>query len=379
MKTCIIHPGAPKTGTTSIQQTLGWNLKDPKFRLISRDDRWGNMALRVLFREGSRDHFISVGTFRPQGFYRFQKSCLRTLNNSLRRAAAEGVTPVLSAEDLFNSSESDLEHLKGFMEERGFRCRVVVYIRPTHDWLESGIQQFVKTRLTSIDGLHRFIVQRSQRSLLDVLDRFDRVFQRQNVDVFAFNPSSFPNGCVVMHFCTHLGIRMDRSQIIRANESLNLNSMRLLAAWSTYGKRWSRQLPDDMRVKILVRLLQSLDGPRLIVHPSLVQSFLDQHTKDQAKLEARLGQEFPTTWNTRSAESGIRSLAELLEFPEEPLAWLARQTGQAPVFPGTGEEKAREVALQMNRLRLLSDPTRLSTELRNRMHYQWKRFWQQFN
>jgi hypothetical protein len=255
----------------------------------------------------------------------------------------------------------------------------VVYIRPTHDWLESGIQQFVKTRLTSIDALHRFIVQRSQRSLLDVLDRFDRVFQRQNVDVFAFNPSSFPNGCVVMHFCTHLGIRMDRSQIIRANESLNLNSMRLLAAWSTYGKRWSRQLPDDMRVKILVRLLQSLDGPRLIVHPSLVQSFLDQHTKDQAKLEARLGQEFPTTWNTRSAESGIRSLAELLEFPEEPLAWLARQTGQAPVFPGTGEEKAREVALQMNRLRLLSDPTRLSTELRNRMHYQWKRFWQQFN
>jgi hypothetical protein len=45
MSTCVLHIGQHKTGTTSIQSTLFWGLRDRRFRLLSLDSFFGNRLL----------------------------------------------------------------------------------------------------------------------------------------------------------------------------------------------------------------------------------------------------------------------------------------------------------------------------------------------
>lgn len=46
LRPCMVHVGMYKTGTTSIQTTLYWRLRDRRFRLLTRDAAWGNLAIR---------------------------------------------------------------------------------------------------------------------------------------------------------------------------------------------------------------------------------------------------------------------------------------------------------------------------------------------
>ena len=149
MKTLILHPGAPKTGTTSIQQTLGWNLRDSRFRLISQDDRWGNLTAATLFGMESGQDVLDHSFRSTAALERFRNRCRQKLDSRLQQALAREVTPVYSGEIFFRLSASELRRAKEFFEKRGFSCRVVIYVRPTLDVLESGIQQYVKARLTS--------------------------------------------------------------------------------------------------------------------------------------------------------------------------------------------------------------------------------------
>ena len=61
MERCILHVGMPKTGTSSIQETLYHGLKDPRFRYISleRGRTATNRALTVLFADPAEGSFLA--------------------------------------------------------------------------------------------------------------------------------------------------------------------------------------------------------------------------------------------------------------------------------------------------------------------------------
>lgn len=379
MNTCIFHVGCPKTGTTSIQQTLGWKLKDPAFRLVSRDAAWGNLALCVLFKTNPMEMpLLREKSISSQTVQRLKNHSLRILNASLQRARQSQITPIISGEAAYRFSESEMEHVKAFLAERGFACRVSVCVRPTQDISESGFQQFIKTFHAAPDKIELIIRSRT----MDYEERLrvmDKVFGRENVDVFAFNPAWFPDGCAVQNFCKRYGIACDKRDVIRTNESVNLNAIKLLFAWSLYGERTKNTRYDLFRTRLIVRRLQSLEGPRLTFHRDLMTAKLEQHAREQPALEQRLGHAFPASWRTRGPDEGIRSLNDLMDYPPELLDWLARQTGQKAITHGSGPSTAMQVAQQLKSLRLLSDPKVLAGSLRswmefnvNRMRSAWR-------
>ena len=49
MPSCILHVGMPKTGTSSIQESLLFGLSDPRFRYISFGDPNAGEFLESLF------------------------------------------------------------------------------------------------------------------------------------------------------------------------------------------------------------------------------------------------------------------------------------------------------------------------------------------
>lgn len=363
MTICILHVGCPKTGTTSIQQTLGWKLKDPAFRLVSRDAQWGNSALGVLFKQKPASYLRAKGVS-VKDIDRLKKYYLRALDASLRHAREAKVIPILSGEVAYRFTESEMRHVKMFLAERGFDCRIALCIRPTHDISESGFQQHIKTFHSSPEKLKRLISSRfmSYKERIRVLDK---VFSRDYVDVFAFNPKWFREGCAVLNFCDRYGITISSADVVRTNESLNLNVIKLLYAWSVYGERTKCNGYNLLRTRLIARKLQSLAGPRLTFHRDLIPEQLDEHAREQPALEERLGHPFPASWRTRAPDEGIRSLEELIDYPQEVLEWLARETGQKVVALGKGTSAAEQVAKQIESLHLLSDPKILSSALRS--------------
>ena len=372
MKTCLIHVGSPKTGTTSIQRTLGWNLRDHRFRLISKDDMWGNLAIGALFLTDPESHrtlrIHRVVGHRLQGV---KANSRRHFESSLRQAHREEFPPIISGEIAYRFTPQEFERLRSFLADHGFKSRIVVCLRPTIDIQESAFQQFVKMGA---------LAQHTKREVPGIRIDYrthvcimDEVFGRENVDAFVFAPTTFPNGCAVMNFCQRYGIEMSPDQVLRENESVNLNAMKLLYAWNSFGPRQKLGGIAFFRRHMLVRRVTAVPGPRFTFHSERLAWVMEQHLKDQAWIEERIGVPFPATLRRRDPDEGIRTDDDLLDFSPDVLDWLAHQTGQKVLTPGRGEATARQVVDQMKRLRLVTDPAVLSTELGLRLKARWSR------
>jgi hypothetical protein len=372
MKTCLIHVGSPKTGTTSIQRTLGWNLRDPRFRLISKDDMWGNLAIGSLFLTSTESrrtfHIHRLTGWRLK---RVQANSRRHLESSLRQAHRKEFTPIISGEIAYQFTSQEFERLRSFLADHGFQSRIVVCLRPTLDIQESGYQQYVK-----MGDLAQHIKQEVPGVRIDYrqhISIMDQVFGRENVDAFVFNPATFSHGCAVMNFCQRYGIEMSPDQVLRENEGVNLNAMKLLSAWNSFGPPPRRGGLAFFLRHLLLRKLRDLPGPRFEFHSERLAWSMEHHLKDQAWIEERIGAPFPATLRRRDPDEGIRTDDDLLDFSPDVLDWLARQTGQKVLTPGRGEATARQVVDQMKRLRLVTDPAVLSTELGLRLKARWSR------
>ena len=347
---CLLHLGQPKTGTTSIQESLFWGLDDSRFRLVSLDCDFGNKTVDCAFQESLDDRRTAFLDSTP----RHRRALLGTrsrdyLDRALRAAGRAGVTPVISAEVAFWKETPPAENLWRFVTDRGFEPRIICYLRAPFDMDESRLQQAVKIGRRPWDWL-----ERSQTTFPEpmVLANLDRIFGRAQVEAFVFDPNSFPERCVVRHFCQAAGIQMDPARIVRSNESLNRNALQFVSVFnrqarvgSGYSGTWFR-----LRRAVLIQALSTLPGAPFRLHLSvheLRRPLLEPHLP---WLEERLGQPFPLTLARRLPDDGICQERQLLDFDPAALEWLAQRTGSRPVSVRSGPEAARQVTEQLNRL-----------------------------
>ena len=348
MSTCVLHIGQHKTGTTSIQSTLFWGLRDRRFRLLSLDSFFGNRLLLTAFLDrplGRRGVFLRGIT--PGQFPRWAHRSRAYLDRTLAASRRDGVTPIISAECVWGFQESELMALRRFILDRGFEPRVVAYLRPPFDRVESEMQQVARL---GIADLWPRCVLRPPQSLLSDVQRIDAVFGRRQVTVFPFDQRGFPDRCVVRHFCDFVGIDLDRVPILRENESLSLDAFRFLHAFNGAHPARANRTSVFVRRAILERTLRDLPGRVLRLHESLQAPLLDRLTPELSALTDRLGGALPLTTVHRSPDAGLRDEAELFSYSPEALDWLARRCGQSAVDSAAGPETARQVARQLNRL-----------------------------
>lgn len=356
MRRCIVHVGFPKTGTTSIQSSLLYGLRDPRFRFLTLDTDFGNLLVVSAFREGFGEGrgFFSQGISPRQAAASGTRS-RRHLDRSLAAAARRGVTPILSAEVIVGFDGVSLGRLRDFLAERGWSPQVVVYLRPPFDYFASLLGQRVRANLLFERDTMAF-ASNERINPIKVLRRLDEVFGAAAVAPHWFEPASFPGRCVVRHFCGTLGIDFRGEDVVRENDSLNLAAIRFLYAMIHMGHGRRPDLVGRLRWQVLIERLAGVPGPPLRLHARITETIAERLRPDWGWLESRFGRPLPMTSRSAGPDEGIRGIEDLLDFSPESLEWLARTTGRPVVRAGRGDDTVRETVEQLRSLGIAGSP-----------------------
>lgn len=347
----------PKTGTTSIQESLFFGLNDSRFQYFTGGEINTARALILLGSDGNLpQHFHGTQGQNAAFLATERRTIHQRLVSILEGAKRSGRELILSGETCWRMSESELRKLRTLLEQNGLCVQVIAYIRPWKEWLESNFAQRVPLNCmygSHPDPLPTFVpLNPVQIDYRNRIETFDQVFGRENVVFRKFQPSVFPEGCVTRDFCQLTGISLHDSRIRRANESLRLDAVRLLCA---FGKYANREPPLGRFItwqhSWLMKRLLKLPGRTLRFHSSVVEPHLRLLLPDLERIEERIGASLREDWTKHDSGDCIRTVDDLFRFSEESLAWLEAETGVELPRGGTLEETARQVGERIHRLR----------------------------
>lgn len=344
--TCVLHVGMPKTGTSSIQDSLYHGLSDERFRYVSLGHVNSTVYLVTLFRDRPETTWpfwlLGIPSSR---IGRMRSNFTWRLRRALERCVAQGRTPIVSAECCWTFTETELGRMRDFFESCGFGIRAVAYVRPLKSWMESMFQQLVKAGRWDFDPRFGSSPGRSDwHELSRILSTLERVFGRDSVDVRAFVRSQLHEGCAVRDFCRVLGINFDSRAVVRSNDALSADAVTLLCAYNRYCPTRPTWTP------LLEHRLRDLGGAPLRFHSSMVADWIDVIEREQDTVRARYGIDISEDPKAHDSGPCIRTQDDLFRHSRSAVEWLASASRSRMVIPGEGEATSREVATQVERL-----------------------------
>jgi hypothetical protein len=347
----------PKTGTSSIQESLFFGLKDSRFQYFTGGEINTARALILLGTESELPrHFHGAQGSNSNFLLRERQSLQKRLARSLDEAARTGRELIVSGENCWRMSATELQRLKSVLESRGAIVQVIAYLRPWKAWLESNFAQ--RAQLACKFGSRSpFPTTPELASPVQIdyhnrIETFDKVFGRENVVFRKFDPAQFPEGCVTRDFCQRTGISLSPDQIRRANESFRLSAVRFVCAYGKFANReatsgrWTTWQHHWLMTRLLV-----LPGPTLRFHSSVIEPILRPLLPDLDRIEERIGSSLREDWTKSDGEECIRTEDDLYQFSDQSLDWLESETGARVPRGLPVQESAQRVGDIIHRMR----------------------------
>ena len=250
---------------------------------------------------------------------------------------------VLSSEGVSKMSEEALVNLKAYLDSRFDKVTVIGYVRPPVSYMQSLFQQGIRTgRRKSLQVGVRY----KQR-----LQAIDRVFGRGNVRLFTFDRTTLLNGDVVQDFVHQIGHTIPPDAVMRANESISLETLAVLLMRNAYGENIAPQ-----RASALVEGFQDLGRSKLKFHSDFAQPVLDRRRDDLEWTADRLQTSFLD--KATHAADAIKSEEQLrlIALAQEAavLALLDSEIGQLDDGNPYADEAARVLRLDDRTTRLVA-------------------------
>ena len=314
MKTCWVHIGMHKTGSTSIQASLARAKRGDGWTYVKLDDRQNlNQALFAMFDSNPARHplFAFRGLTDEQLKVR-QEWMLGKLAGLLEKAGDGRF--ILSAEMASVMDEAGVIAMRDFLAARCDEVKVIGYVRAPFGFKNSIFQEQVKHGKGSLR-----LVGPGYRSRFE---KYDRAFGQENVNLRVFDPAAFPSCCVVTDFCEWVGISdIESSKVQRVNESLCREACGMLYAYRKYGPGYGTGadvVRENMR---LVTPLLAMDGGKFNLSHDLLK-LSEAELEDLAWMENRLGRTL--TEKAPDVDNAVASEAELLTVTRETCMDFAR-------------------------------------------------------
>lgn len=328
LRPLILHVGMPKTGTSSLQESLFRCLSDRRFRYVGLGMVNASRAIQCLVGDEPvvRHAHPSQG-IDPEAIRQLAPHFRGCWERQMKRAIAADATPIVSAEDCWFMARKELERLRELIEAASHRAKVIVYLRPPLAWLASMFQELLKS------GHHRFVdellidpsVTRSPGwDHLERLETFAEVFGRDRLCVRLFRREALAEGCVVADFCREVGIDMRPRRVRRVNESLSLEATRFLYAFNRHVRATDRRAFRE--VLLLLRRLQECPGQPPTLHPDLLAPVQSRIAASAAAIGTDFGIELREEFDAHGVEV-LRSEEDLLRYSSESLEWLDAALG----------------------------------------------------
>lgn len=304
MSRLILHIGMPKTGTSSIQETL-FSLGElglVSYAKLGVANHGGIIA--SVFEEDShawRGHRVAgrskkeIEQFNDQALIRLKKVC------------EDRGQQIISGEGIWHMSEASLVKLRDFFSDHFDRIEVVGYVRSPASFIASAFQQLVKNH-----GLARLRAGTYYPHYRDKFEKFDRVFGVENVALRLFDPKQLAKGDVVVDFCQHLGESIKLESILRVNESISLEATAVLFAYRREGPQYGSYRGKGRDNNALVASLVGFGTSKLRLSNTLIEPVLERHRDDIEWIERRLNHTITDQGASLDADA-ISSEAQLLD------------------------------------------------------------------
>lgn len=319
MGTAILHIGMHKTGSSSIQDTLyalRHDLKEFHYLDMGRSNASGQLQYAFMNTGDCIRRIVKLGHEpKPRKIKNRKQIALDKL--SLQLNQARGKTLIISAEGLLNLPRPELRILKKMIDDHFRHTIVVAYIRRPKSYIESAFQEILKFRNTKLDD--SFISKPVYRIMLE---KFENVFGSNSLHYWLFDIDKLRNGCVVSDFCEKIGLNIRPEQIVRTNDGLSLEAVRLLYLYRKYiGDQKTAE--DHFR---LIDKLALMPGEKLQFSDGMMAQCLGESSRDIKWMEQRLGKG-SLIENRKTNDRQISTWADLENVQEVTLQWLSHELG----------------------------------------------------
>jgi len=239
-KRLILHIGTIKTGSTSIQNSLG----NSREVLLTHNIYYPkNRPYNHIFR------FVPIFLEDPEVSFVFKKELLENENKQLKIEkyrkmwvkefhACKQDNFIISAEDLTLPffSEKAIRNLKEFIEKFFDAITIIVYFRHFDTWIPSQAQQGVKMGKTKyIDrAIDKYLNDSHIFSYKNILNNWIKAFGMKNMVVRPFDPKVFYKGSLLDDFFHSCNLSVDDGSIpeFRSNESLGKYAIAFLQKYN---------------------------------------------------------------------------------------------------------------------------------------------------
>lgn len=306
-KKVIIHIGMHKTGTTSIQESLKYGLKNDDYYFLDLGHSNHSIPIYSLFCDDPINYYIhKFKNLTIKQIESYNNANKDLLMKELKNNKTKNI--IISGEDINKLSIEGLRKLKSFINNSYEDIHIIGYVREVSSYMQSMFQQKVKG-----GGLKDFDIEGTYPYYKNTFEKFDIVFGKENVNLWKFEPKDFYKNNIVLDFCNHLGIKFDESKIVYANESLSEEALRILYIFRKYGPTLGNENYPLFKNEILLNLISGIGTNKFEFSYLLVKKILDVHKSDIEWMENRINAKLIN----KNLENGIKSELDLLNISEE--------------------------------------------------------------
>jgi hypothetical protein len=315
-RTCFLHIGTEKTGTTSIQNFLSKNRSRLKKQGIIYPRSPGNQNHTDLTVYALADERQSGGIRRHSGVASseqlpgFRDRLQAKLDSELQNSRAS--TIIFSNEHLSSrlANEIEIARVKELCERCAAQTKVIVYLRNQVDYIVSSFGTTVKSGST-----RKFPFPLNKRRIrtmdyMALLEPWRKIFGRGNMIVRRFDPSDFVEGDLLLDFAEQ--IPFDSSGFIRSeprNEALSARELAFLREFNARVPRWVDGEQNPARGNVVAALVRSSDSSsRLTVSPEIAEAIMAQFEESNRRVSKEY---FGDKWQPLFSEPNLVSDADV--------------------------------------------------------------------
>lgn len=278
---CIVHIGMPKTGSSTLQENFFQGIDDPRVSYIQNQAGW----IHGLFVEHPLDyHFfknININTL--EQFEKYKTNSMQILVNSFLDDSRS--IEIFSCEDAFHLDEKGVEKLKLFLEPYFRKIIIVGYVRPLKSFLESAFQQLVKYHNQANLDYNTFYHPYKN------FKRYDNVFGKENVKLFKFDPSTFPEGDILLDFCQKMNLKPSKSKVKVVNESISKEAVAILFTYHYHANAKTDFGVKSYTIQLkLVNLLRNIGTNKFRFSNQYIKRILDTFHDDYTWIKNRMNE-----------------------------------------------------------------------------------------
>lgn len=276
-RTCYLHVGMHKTGSSSIQKVLSQHTFATNTQYLKTCDINHSIPLYSLFVDNPEDYHINRSHNRD--YYdciNFNMKNVEALDYELSKTIDD---VIISGEDISVLALDNLKILKDFLKLYFDNVYVFIYIRAPHSYVSSSFQELVKNGLGNVNFTASFLRELFP-NYKNVINKFDKVFGSSNVQVRLFDRNYLIGGDIVQDFVNAMGID-ENVESQSANESLTLEEASILFVFNKYYIS-NRSMNSGIHHKLLRlrKLITPLAKNSFKISPELTQQLIVERLED---------------------------------------------------------------------------------------------------